>query len=171
MSLSSHLCQRLHIGMFVFNDTAAPEIYTYCHTLSLHDVLPFSVDLGIADRPDPFFADSNFGPPIIGADGATRETARSQRSDQGEFDRRYHVVAPGRSDRRDAVVFARNILNAMIIGAPNTNNKTTRLKAVSKAITAHWPPTARPTMAVAVFAAALASPPRDTSTPVGAAIR
>src|SRR3546814_5993007 len=81
-------------------------------------------------------ADSNFGPPIIGADGATRETARSQRSDQGEFDRRYHVVAPGRSDRRDAVVFARNILNAMIIGAPNTNNKATRLKAVSKAITA-----------------------------------
>src|SRR3546814_12438228 len=78
---------------------------------------PGAVDLGIADRPDPFFADNNFGPPIIGADGATRETARSQRSDQGEFDRRYHVVAPGRSDRRDAVVFARTILNAMIIGA------------------------------------------------------
>src|SRR3546814_1954771 len=73
---------------------------------------PGAVDLGIADRPDPFFADSNFGPPIIGADGATRETARSKRSDQGEFDRRYHVVAPGRLDRRDAVVFARNILNA-----------------------------------------------------------
>src|SRR3546814_9220499 len=85
---------------------------------------PGAVDLGIADRPDPFFADNNFGPPIIGADGATRETARSQRSDQGEFDRRYHVVAPGRSDRRDAVVFARNILNAMIIGAPNTNNRS-----------------------------------------------
>src|SRR3546814_8318991 len=124
---------------------------------------PGAVDLGIADRPDPFFADNNFGPPIIGADGSTRETARSQRSDQGEFDRRYHVVAPGRSDRRDAVVFARNILNAMIIGAPNTNNKATRLKAVSKAITAPCPPTARPTMAVAVFAAALASTPRDTS--------
>src|SRR3546814_9933512 len=59
----------------------------------------------------------------------------------------------------------------MIIGAPNTNNKATRLKAVSKAITAPCPPTARPTMAVAVFAAALASTPRDTSKSVVAAIR
>src|SRR3546814_11151084 len=25
---------------FVFNDTATTEIYTYCHTLSLHDALP-----------------------------------------------------------------------------------------------------------------------------------
>src|SRR3546814_6347204 len=24
----------------LFNDTATPEIYTYCHTLSLHDSLP-----------------------------------------------------------------------------------------------------------------------------------
>src|SRR3546814_12961242 len=27
---------------FFFNDTAATEIYTYCHTLSLHDALPIS---------------------------------------------------------------------------------------------------------------------------------
>src|SRR3546814_8662636 len=26
--------------MFFFNDTATTEIYTYCHTLSLHDALP-----------------------------------------------------------------------------------------------------------------------------------
>src|SRR3546814_20063913 len=26
-----------------FNDTASPEIYTYCHTLSLHDALPIYV--------------------------------------------------------------------------------------------------------------------------------
>src|SRR3546814_4157997 len=26
-----------------FNDTATPEIYTYCHTLSLHDALPIWV--------------------------------------------------------------------------------------------------------------------------------
>src|SRR3546814_20098026 len=25
---------------FFFNDTATTEIYTYCHTLSLHDALP-----------------------------------------------------------------------------------------------------------------------------------
>src|SRR3546814_12528501 len=30
----------------LFNDTATTEIYTYCHTLSLHDALPISrVDL------------------------------------------------------------------------------------------------------------------------------
>src|SRR3546814_20705117 len=27
---------------FLFNDTATTEIYTYCHTLSLHDALPIS---------------------------------------------------------------------------------------------------------------------------------
>src|SRR3546814_4436884 len=27
--------------LFFFNDTATTEIYTYCHTLSLHDALPF----------------------------------------------------------------------------------------------------------------------------------
>src|SRR3546814_14940163 len=27
-------------NVFVFNDTATTEIYTYCHTLSLHDALP-----------------------------------------------------------------------------------------------------------------------------------
>src|SRR3546814_10860713 len=27
---------------FFFNDTATTEIYTYCHTLSLHDALPSS---------------------------------------------------------------------------------------------------------------------------------
>src|SRR3546814_14060231 len=28
--------------LFCFNDTATTEIYTYCHTLSLHDALPIS---------------------------------------------------------------------------------------------------------------------------------
>src|SRR3546814_16890517 len=31
-----------HIPDFFFNDTATTEIYTYCHTLSLHDALPIS---------------------------------------------------------------------------------------------------------------------------------
>src|SRR3546814_19728493 len=31
-----------------FNDTATTEIYTYCHTLSLHDALPIYVDGEIA---------------------------------------------------------------------------------------------------------------------------
>src|SRR3546814_21988 len=29
-------------SFFFFNETAPPEIYTYCHTLSLHDALPIS---------------------------------------------------------------------------------------------------------------------------------
>src|SRR3546814_10303241 len=31
---------------FLFNDTATTEIYTYCHTLSLHDALPISRHAG-----------------------------------------------------------------------------------------------------------------------------
>src|SRR3546814_11763035 len=30
---------------FFFNDTATTEIYTYCHTLSLHDALPICLVL------------------------------------------------------------------------------------------------------------------------------
>src|SRR3546814_14039661 len=32
----------LYICFFFFNDTATTEIYTYRHTLSLHDALPIS---------------------------------------------------------------------------------------------------------------------------------
>src|SRR3546814_4776570 len=34
------------ILFFFFNDTATTEIYTYGHTLSLHDALPIFVELG-----------------------------------------------------------------------------------------------------------------------------
>src|SRR3546814_8189753 len=30
------------VSIFFFNDTATTDIYTYCHTLSLHDALPIS---------------------------------------------------------------------------------------------------------------------------------
>src|SRR3546814_9339695 len=32
------------IDCLFFNDTSTTEIYTYCHTLSLHDALPISAD-------------------------------------------------------------------------------------------------------------------------------
>src|SRR3546814_17097814 len=35
--------------LFFFNDTATTEIYTYLHTLSLHDALPISLEMGQAD--------------------------------------------------------------------------------------------------------------------------
>src|SRR3546814_16831237 len=30
----------LYLVVYLFNDTATTESYTYCHTLSLHDALP-----------------------------------------------------------------------------------------------------------------------------------
>src|SRR3546814_20648260 len=33
-------CAVQHDKVFVFNDTATTEIYTYCRALSLHDALP-----------------------------------------------------------------------------------------------------------------------------------
>src|SRR3546814_4696937 len=42
------------LSIFFFNDTATTEIYTYLHTLSLHDALPIypaaGADLGQARR-------------------------------------------------------------------------------------------------------------------------
>src|SRR3546814_5910171 len=43
MSLTSCLSALLVSVSFFFNDTATTEIYTYLHTLSLHDALPISV--------------------------------------------------------------------------------------------------------------------------------
>src|SRR3546814_14552575 len=39
---------------FFFNDTATTEIYTYCHTLSLHDALPISMIVSQTDAPVDF---------------------------------------------------------------------------------------------------------------------
>src|SRR3546814_20108385 len=38
----------LYLTLFFFNDTATTEIYTYVHTLSLHDALP--IFEGLADE-------------------------------------------------------------------------------------------------------------------------
>src|SRR3546814_311222 len=39
-----YYCVLLHMSclFFIFHDTATPESYTYCHTLSLHDPRPIS---------------------------------------------------------------------------------------------------------------------------------
>src|SRR3546814_18640451 len=42
--------QRLLLLFFFFNDTATTEIYTYGHTLSLHDALPISTESCRPDR-------------------------------------------------------------------------------------------------------------------------
>src|SRR3546814_11529245 len=45
-------CVRLSLFFFFFffNDTATTEIYTYCHTLSLHDALPIYRRSGLRPR-------------------------------------------------------------------------------------------------------------------------
>src|SRR3546814_1788173 len=44
------MCSSYMRSSFFFNDTATTEIYTYCHTLSLHDALPISSDYFAAAR-------------------------------------------------------------------------------------------------------------------------
>src|SRR3546814_12093376 len=39
------LVRFVSLFFFFLNDTATTEIYTYCHTLSLHDALPIYVEL------------------------------------------------------------------------------------------------------------------------------
>src|SRR3546814_8085543 len=57
---------------FCFNDTATTEIYTYLHTLSLHDALPIS-----ASRPSPEIA-SETSRSGAGSDRAPRSGHRSE---------------------------------------------------------------------------------------------
>src|SRR3546814_18532339 len=47
-----HVCCFVRF-FFFFNDTATTEIYTYGHTLSLHDALPISTRAANAPRPRP----------------------------------------------------------------------------------------------------------------------
>src|SRR3546814_16855615 len=50
----------LEFGVFFFNDTATTEIYTYGHTLSLHDALPISLR-DVAERDSLFLAGATEG--------------------------------------------------------------------------------------------------------------
>src|SRR3546814_17639837 len=43
LSIFSRVVLLLYTLIFFFNDTATTEIYTYLHTLSLHDALPIYV--------------------------------------------------------------------------------------------------------------------------------
>src|SRR3546814_15838541 len=43
--MSICMCVAGVVVSFFFKHTATPEIYTYCHTLSLHDALPICANL------------------------------------------------------------------------------------------------------------------------------
>src|SRR3546814_6251343 len=49
---------------FFFNDTSTPQIYTYLHTLSLHDSLP--IFKGRGTRPDKFVQCHHSRPHLVG---------------------------------------------------------------------------------------------------------
>src|SRR3546814_19777589 len=57
--LSIYISYYIHIlrpiSVSFFNETATPEIYTYLHTLSLHDALPISFFLLIINVSYAFF--------------------------------------------------------------------------------------------------------------------
>src|SRR3546814_11691878 len=56
---------------FFFNETATPVIYTYCHTLSLHDALPISCNL-VA----PGAVDTEFNSALLEKPGWAEGTAK-----------------------------------------------------------------------------------------------
>src|SRR3546814_18974004 len=62
----SYLCQCVfrcasRFSLFCLNDTATTEIYTYWHTLSLHDALPISLVLVLINRADEFVIHLDLG--------------------------------------------------------------------------------------------------------------
>src|SRR3546814_11925309 len=62
---------------FFFNDTATTEIYTYVHTLSLHDALPISKQIALAEWLRALFAHVAGG--HIGEGGARENIDRIDR--------------------------------------------------------------------------------------------
>src|SRR3546814_18961378 len=55
-----------------FNDTSTTEIYTYRHTLSLHDALPIFIDAGYDQAVRPFPDHLRHGAVVPGDDGGAR---------------------------------------------------------------------------------------------------
>src|SRR3546814_4440530 len=58
---------RYVVCSFFFNDTATTEIYTYRHTLSLHDALPISGMLDRAEQAFESIQDTQFAVPAMRA--------------------------------------------------------------------------------------------------------
>src|SRR3546814_17267036 len=71
------MCSFLFL-FFFFNDTATTEIYTYRHTLSLHDSLPISASRVMA----PYAEDE--GLEVIRLDGLQRANAGASAGDRSE---------------------------------------------------------------------------------------
>src|SRR3546814_11632514 len=59
-----------HLQFFFFNDTATTEIYTYWHTLSLHDALPIYACAWLRGMPGMQVVDDASGAPTLALRGA-----------------------------------------------------------------------------------------------------
>src|SRR3546814_15690657 len=70
--------------VFIFNETVTTWIYTYCHTLSLHDALPsFGFIIPFIDPGDAKAAQC--GPVLAGATAAAQRTSKGKpRDDVGK---------------------------------------------------------------------------------------
>src|SRR3546814_7173466 len=97
--------------VFFFNDTASPEIYTYGHTLSLHDALPISVARSQAAACGQFAAVAGAGARArrqAARRAAALRTGRSAECEgagrrdgaRGGLSARYLAGAYGRRDRK-----------------------------------------------------------------------
>src|SRR3546814_13259208 len=75
-SISRFRCIGVAAFPFFFNDTATTEIYTYGHTLSLHDALPISGAAGAED-----VTDVHVGAPASNASGSRATLMNSSSSD------------------------------------------------------------------------------------------
>src|SRR3546814_7815497 len=74
---------------FFFNDTATTEIYTYCHTLSLHDALPIdTLPVSWSVRPAMMWSSVDLPQPerpsraAMLHDGTVRSMSRRTRSEE-----------------------------------------------------------------------------------------
>src|SRR3546814_5690888 len=69
---------------FFFNDTATTEIYTYLHTLSLHDALPILSNSAGSDLPagGSWRSDPSRSRPLPHSTGRRGSSSRSRRSEE-----------------------------------------------------------------------------------------
>src|SRR3546814_15578274 len=83
---------------FFFNDTATTEIYTYGHTLSLHDALPIFAGSGAA-RSDIFARHSKSGADFsMAAREAERAAAKEAHGDEIDKVHAWAIAIAGTAD-------------------------------------------------------------------------
>src|SRR3546814_16587132 len=86
----------MYISMcvLIFNDTATTEIYTYCHTRSLHDALPIYPAISASDA----YSASSGSAVFQALKGSAVGTGTSLQDRHCSIERRVTVLKPGADD-------------------------------------------------------------------------